>query len=256
MKVNYEIRFFGMARCGIHAVSNWVLNHFDKTLYLNNILPRKIYGKIVGWESDTLIKNIHECDRLDCFGLGFEDYDVITMLKLLPENYWIPKTEKSKVVKNVIIARDPYNWLASRLKRNRESDGIPPILKRTIQRYKENVWEGTGKSNEIPNKIFINYNKWFVDAEYRKEISEKLGVKHVDAGKNELARSSSFSGFEHKQDANKLDVLKRYEYYLADAEYRSFFSDSELNKIGEEVFKINPFISIDEPKRKKTRIRC
>ncbi|MGD1702176.1 hypothetical protein [Dapis sp. BLCC M229] len=41
------------------------------------------------------------------------------------------------------------------------------------------------------NKIYINYNQWFADVEYRRKIPEKLQMEFFDAG---IDRVTGFGG--------------------------------------------------------------
>ena len=94
---------------------------------------------------------------------------------------------------DLIIIRDPFNLLASRLQRHKKFLEDPNyqenylsvsrrnyLLARYSNKTMVELWidyaqEYLGETNYLQhNKICINYNQWFADIDYRQEIADKL----------------------------------------------------------------------------------
>jgi len=77
--------------------------------------------------------------------------------------------------------------------------------------------EALEATNILKNKVIVFYDKWFVNIEYRKQISKKLGLVFTDNKLNFIwSVGSSFNpSFNKRMDylqgrAQKMKVLDRY----------------------------------------------
>ena len=99
--------------------------------------------------------------------------------------------------------------------------------------------EYLGETNYLKhNKVCINYNQWFADIEYRREIAEKLQVKFSDAGIDKVTVFGGGSSFEGKQfdgKATSMDVLNRWHKFCDYPQYKQFFNE-EVLKYSEKIF--------------------
>ena len=137
-----------------------------------------------------------------------------------------------------MIIRDPFNWLASRLKKNYltvRNKNLTPI----------NLWisyakEYLGESQILKNnKTCINYNQWFEDRDYRQQIAAQLGLEFSDRGINKVhgcGGGSSFDGREFDKKATEMDVLNRWRLFAEDPRYRKLLDNEELLEYSERIF--------------------
>jgi hypothetical protein len=90
----------------------------------------------------------------------------------------------------------------------------------------------------LQNRVFINFNKWFGDIEYRMQISRNLGLVFNDAGINtvpEFGDGSSFDGTAFNGQAQNMNVLNRWRDFVHYEWFRAFFTDEVLdlsNRLG------------------------
>lgn len=146
-----EIRIFGMRRSGNHAIIEWIASHFQKTLH---------YNECWGWEniqyrSEHIYGNKNNSSP-NLIIYSYEDF--------------CPSEEEIKDDRSIIILRDWYNMMSSRIITNRNTakyrheDGfnnidILGVWLEYVERYKYHK-----------NKTII-YNNWAINKNYRKIIS-------------------------------------------------------------------------------------
>jgi hypothetical protein len=228
-----RILFWGLQRSGNHALIQWIMAHYpEPKLHLNNQVfgqelkanhakYLKDYGishKMDGFihcdktESDWLQKWSQPKDELnELLLISFENQNLTS---LLPDFYQkgcqaldSSLLGKSQSTKNVIILRDPFNWIVSSYKTNR------PI---NIDLWKIYAKEFLGITNFLPQKICINYNEWFLRKAYRQEIATQLDVDFTDAGLNLVSNVGGGSSFDQTTfdgQAQKMNVLGRWEQF-------------------------------------------
>ena len=171
--------YLGLPRNGSQAILQWIRSQIPDVKYYE--------GRLMG--SDEL----SEGNNLIRFeSLYFSDY-----------------VEKNIDAKTIAVLRNPWNVIASHNKWNR--GGV--LYKRKNEAIK--IW------NDYYNKylnndldiLFIIYDKWFSDKEYRKNIINKLGLEFSDEGFETVPKAgggSSFDGVEYNGNAQQMDVLSRY----------------------------------------------
>lgn len=197
----------GMQRSGHHAVAFWLGKHIGEHKYINDVLfpPQKYQEK--------------PCNML----LSYENKD--------PEIFRDETAEKV-----LVVIRDPYNWLASRLK----GEGLYYVFtEKTIPRYKLLIEYAT--NNPPPNVVCVNYNEWFSNKDYRKEIIESCGLTFTDKGINSLSKwggGSSFDLKKYKGKAQEMKVLERWKKMKNNEKYRHILLEKhpELQEIALKIF--------------------
>lgn len=234
---------FSQERSGQHAIINWICKQSKvKTFHYNAPqFPAFTNGSYNG--------------RIELFNLGkkvgvrrhVKNYNPPkdnAELRVYNFEEVKPKKIESKLivgdVKNIIIIRDFYNWLASSIKRvpkERASKKFEEQLKRIP------IWI---KSCEIilkNNKEYytIIYNNWFSDREYRKKISNDLKLNETDYGLNDVSKvfgeGSSFDKDKFNGKANQMKVLNRYEQYVNDKKYIDLINKfPEANILNKKIF--------------------
>ena len=141
-------------------------------------------------------------------------------------------------IKNVLIVRDIFNYLASKIKMGRHF-----YPETNLACWKIHAREYLGITNVLPNKVLVNFNKWVQDIEYKKLICKQLDC---DLFLPEWYQVSSFGGgssFDHQQlngQANKMKVLERWREYKDNKVFTDFLKDKELIELSEAIFGVIP----------------
>jgi hypothetical protein len=218
--------FFGLRRSGQHAVINWVAAHFDEPVWFFNNIKDFSNPKPISNDTDTTLQFY------------------VRSPKTIPRVWSIPKkvlfqSYEDKPIDNldfasnarvtgssgkticVIVLRDIFNMVASRLSHPNSHDLEPWLRQRWIQYAREAI----GETNYLPNMVFVNYNLWFNSEPYRRDLEKKMGLRSTDKGINLVfgAGSSSFSGFKYNGKAQEMKVRERWKFYENDKNYVSFF---------------------------------
>lgn len=98
-----SLAVFGLRRSGIHAITEYIMIGKSWRLY-NNLNPSDIDDWGLPWKANR-ITDYGESNPQNCVGI-FEDYPFHEVRKVLM--YWKPE-------KVVMVLRDPFNWIASRI---------------------------------------------------------------------------------------------------------------------------------------------
>lgn len=142
---DYCFLFFGMRRSGLHCTTFDILQNFK----LNN-------NKIIILNNDT---NYLEFKNTKKENNAFIFEDKI-----------FPVTVKIKKQYNIIIIRDIFDNIISRIHKNKEWSVIDNHYFKT---FKNILKEALNLTNNIENKIIINYENYFSDSNYREIILKK-----------------------------------------------------------------------------------
>jgi len=164
--IEYFIRFYGVKRFGNHAIIRWVLSqstfpqaHFnDIRLNVDPIHKRKrfrtVKPTIGSWPPELLEPQLHvvmishESRRLDRAYLPYPSF-------------------RFKNIHNIVLLRDFKNWLVSFASYR---GTIVKRLRRHCRLWIHYAKEFIGETNYLNNKITINYNRWYQDGKYRKQL--------------------------------------------------------------------------------------
>lgn len=194
------------------------MNHYDNVKFYNDVELRKANGvEMIGNGRDHVFYNIENKSK----DIIFKGY---------------------KPNKRILILRDPLNWTASILKRvnnlsfNYDNNRIKGI--RCLSAYKEHY--DLYKSNKYYG---INYNKWFSNKSYRRQIEKDLGLKETDKGINKVmkyGRGSSFDGRTFDGKASKMKTNERWLEYKDRDEIRMILEDPFFINILDKEFDIKP----------------
>jgi hypothetical protein len=172
----------------------------------------------------------------DCYLFNVEDLDIRDVAMVPLET---AARGTSDAIRSIIILRDPFNWIASRMKSSFTVS--PPIL----QAWKSQVSEALGRTCHLsPTPCVISYNRWLVDADYRRNVSLQLDLRPSDRGVQDVGsfgEGSSFDGRSYNGRAHEMNVMDRWRDYRDDASFRAIFAtDPELGRLSEAFFDFNP----------------
>lgn len=228
----YDFHVYGMKRSGHHAVVNWILHHYDSSVYYNNCILKKNYFY---YANDTeIFKTGNEPYSIRV--LSFEDRPDIKESSI----ELVSKHNKPK--KNILILRDAYNNYASRFEKK-----IYPHKEKwnkTWRNYDDvGIWktyakEFIGETNYL-NSIKINYNFWFSSIEYRKELSKNFGT-FTDKGLQQVLDFGAGSSFDYQKfndKAQEMKVLQRWKRFYFDRHYyKKIILDKEIEQLNKKIF--------------------
>jgi hypothetical protein len=247
---DHAIHICALRRSGHHAIIQWILNNGGKPgCFLNDCTP--CTNPYLSALSNSLCPSIdaerrgefskkalfvanYEDRRLeDTFPLGFADATV----------HWIGASTRTT---NLLILRDPFNLIASKIRwavhghRN-----IPPLdsLTSLPELWKSHARAYLG-STSIPQTTLTNvsYNRWFTDHAYRQSLAIELGISTGDEGRNRVAQwgpnvwGDSFDNMTLDGRATEMKVLERWKNYATDRFFRHLVQDRELIDLSLQIF--------------------
>lgn len=253
-----EFRIVGISRSGNHAIINWIIRQLEGSYcFLNCAEPKhnpyltarplslegKVYETNIGG-FDLREEQEKNFSQKDYLLYNYEDCFLGSLNKKAQKEERTEWVGGSKNKRDILILRDPFNLFASRIKAglirgHYTHHGAKPISILTLKRlYKQHAREFLGKKNNLKNKVTIQFNSWVTNKEYRREITDRLGLHFTDEGLRDVsavAGGSSFDGIRLTGKAEKMNLNSRWEKYANDEEYWSLF-DSELVELSQQIF--------------------
>lgn len=252
-----ELRIHGLRRTGNHAIINWIVKQATGTVvHINDIFidENPFIMTVEALESNDpdfiwrakrmkgipLYKEENGLDILkkeatqqflhkDILIYSLEDYSLNLISKEKIQKKHLLYFGNSQTKFDVIILRDPFNLLASRLK-NKDIG----LKTRSWHRTFASVWveyakEYLGETNYLPyEKLVINYNQWASNKTYRKQLAEKLGIPFTDAGFDQVTNYGGGSSFDGSGSKSALDVFGRWKHFKDDPVFKKVASNKEL----------------------------
>ncbi len=216
MKIDVEVRIISPRRSGHHAVEYWLMKQFNGSIfwcgsrsygsdfvsYLSQFEP-KLYIDSRGNKNKNLFSVfINYGDKL------YEGVKEFSPAQRTNKRY------------DIIVIRDPYNTLASRIYHE-----LPKKITKSkhIKVFVDN-WKKYARTilNKNGRYYSVNFNKWFIDIDYRKTIISWFPeLTFTDEGKENIMipnRNINDPGSiatRKKWDgrASQLDVLNRYKNF-------------------------------------------
>lgn len=253
----FEFRLFGLRRSGNHAIVCWIAHQFDEpAVFLNDVIPGKDPFDSRLWMRRTRVWDVRGSrewlKRLGCVDLwaqgieelrgrkktclmhSYEDRDIRSVGgKDLPDDH-DRLVGKSRRVFNLLLLRDPYNWVASRIfseakKGHRFSLGE---VRNLLWMWKCYAMEFARLTGHFRDLVPINFDSWFAIKEYRKNLCSILGLHDSEAGLHIQGGSSSFESA--AVDARDLGVMTRWRTISCGHLARAF--DDEVTRLSSMIF--------------------
>jgi hypothetical protein len=256
----WSIRIFAIRRSGHHAIVNWIRYHVrGRHCFLNDcregtspfrtsVRENSVVGSWVGehrylnWEQERAGRHAKKGVLL----YNYEDGDFQRHASEVTEGLEAEWIGRSRRTTTVLVLRDPYNLLASRLKWF-HGRGEPPAPERFAEfraLWKLYAREYAGMTSCLPGAIHVNYNDWFRSRAYRDDIAARIGFHNRDRGVDEVARwgpaigkrGASFDGLAYDGRARTMAVMDRWREYADDPFFRAQFEDPELVELAHRIF--------------------
>ena len=194
----------GMHRTGHHPVAIWLLHQqqgiFDFSI---NTLTQWLFLVENGSKLSVLANNpLKRGPNEHKDKAKFADLmDEIKPELLISTHERVPLTEVATVYREspifyghqprlVVVLRDFRNWVASCVKMaHRDNKPVKELINdEDIQAYSEHLDWYSPSTRRLANwgGVFVKYNKWFTNTEYRQDIADKLNLHFTDATLNQL----------------------------------------------------------------------
>lgn len=256
---NTEMRILAQKRSGHHAIVNWIVSQCSGNVcYLNYAQP--------GTNPFSTASQNLRLEGLDNYNPLQIDYKKEAAGKLTKKDYLIYTYEENQLhavltetfeqkriamlgssdkAYDILVIRDPFNILASRLKLERLQLSRQRGMSNSLHDCKE-LWKSYAREylgvtqHRKQTPVNILYNQWFKSPDYRKHVSQTLGLEFNDASLNtvrhEYGGGSSFDENRFHGRAQKMRVLERWKVFVKDPEYRALVRDPELFELSIEIF--------------------
>ncbi len=248
-----EICIVGMRRSGNHAVLNWIrAQQPGEVCLLNNVAAG---ANPYRYKSDNLLRYHPEHHRQaelyrqqgngelikrDCLIYSYEDWSleqIATPRFERDRDLYLGKSAKQF---DLLVLRDPFNLFASRLKRNfvaTKSKKLP-----MVELWLEYAKEFVGESRYLKrHRVCVNYNRWFADIDYRRELADQLEIPFSDADLETVSAFGGGSSFEGTGDgvgeqARALDVTNRWRKFADDPAFQQLFESEAVWHYATQIF--------------------
>lgn len=239
----HEYLIIALARSGYHAITHWLCCRMPgNVIFLNNCNPQLKFRNISVYENSRAPHTFKV--------YSFENFDLRGLRALGLQD---------RFEEIIIINRDPFNWIASSLKKGHKCGLLdipfkcnPKVIRyskytcQTLSRvdmFVQYMEQCLGEKNFIGRDFHhINYNKWFADEEYRKEICNWFQFVYVDGDMNYVpfrGGGSSFDKFKYHGRGSEMDVLNRWEEYKDDERYLELLTP-EIREYSRKYFNFEP----------------
>lgn len=261
-----EYMVLGLRRSGNHAVIHWMEQQVgSKGLHLNNLRrsenPYRYLYEVArrpnksGHEHATreLLryswyineKNL-ELLRRDANGsFVLKDYLIHSyedfLARKLAHSMSLRRRQRyfgnSTFRRDVLILRDPFNLVASRLHSGRLS--VKHKHEDVLSIWLEHAREYLGEQNCLPCKVVVNFNKWASDPSYREALSKELGFVFVDKGVDSvptIGGGSSFDRLSYDGRAGEMDIQGRWRRFEDSDRFIQCFTDPNVFRYAKQIF--------------------
>ncbi len=250
----------GLQRSGNHAIINWIRKQ-DRFVFFDNVIP--ITPILTGQNQIPAPLNYSKWLRKNLTQRKLPLYNYLKQIMLMRHSLLVsledhpltlrPFKNTPYPISNILILRSPSNLFASRIRRASSEkvrnklgkDLVYPskmgvAMERVIDLWKLYANECLGNTNFLENKTCIYFDAWFANQDYRKNISQKLGISFTDYGFSKVPKAGGGSSFDKRRFTGeniKMDVLNRANH-LTDAEQKvleQVISDQELRELNNKI---------------------
>ena len=236
-----EVRVCGLMRSGNHAIIEWVMNQYSghSVCFLNNLNhgnldPYMNHAEAVlsGIPDETDIETLRKLnkfllvysyeDRLDA---ELPDSDFLTTVYDADfdssRQSYLGSSERFV---DLLIVRDPFNCIASRLKlmQVRGPKGGSTDLERIARNWKVLATKSLDwLENPAPDHIVVSYNRWANDQSYRMQLSRALMGTFNDTSMQKISKWAGGSSFDSE-----------YTIGMALKSWKKLFDPRKWNRFG------------------------
>lgn len=260
-----EFRISGLRRTGNHAIINWIIKQSSGTVvFFNDIFINENPFQLIvnaidtddpdfSWRADRALNNRlykgkegieilrreakGDFIKKDLLIYSLEGYHPRLMAKKTIQRRHAMYFGNSLEKFDIIILRDPYNLLASRLKNKNVGLKTRSYLTTFADLWVAYAREFLDETNFSPyHKVAINYNKWAQEKAYRQQLADKLIIPFSDAGFHEITNFGGGSSFDGSGKKKDLDVFGRWKHFKDDPTFLKVVSNDQLRHYSNLIF--------------------
>lgn len=238
---DHEFRVFGLRRGGNHAIIGWLASAMpnDSVYYFNDVSCdyARLYNTIVIGPSDfkagtvarKLIKYPNWASNKKCIIQSYEDQPLDIIKEVNKQNNG---NIKNKV--NIMIIRDPFNMVASRLELYRKGNYFVEVTPQVMKLWESYANEYLGNTNVLSEDgtktVCVNYNKWHIDSTYRDEIARQIGIDPTLADINMRMFFGGGSSFNNTELSNNPENTAKEQLEQQQKSLKSDEKNSDFNQ--------------------------
>ena len=140
-----------------------------------------------------------------------------------------------------LIAEDDYEEELLRARDGRVF--VYRDVRKTARLWKLYAREVLGETQRYSGVMFVSYNRWFKDHDYRAELADQFGLPGWDKGLDRVptwGAGSSFDNMGHDGKATNMKVLDRWKNVIDDEIYRAVTRDQEMHDLSRRLFGLIP----------------
>jgi len=226
------IRVWALMRSGHHAIIDWIFYNLNSPkIFINNCRNKTKFHYVVVNEFGNKPKKfkLKELSNFKNIIVNFEHKN----LNICKDSNWGNLKKIAKPI-DVVVVRDPFNWVASSLSKKTFKQPININMDLWKQYANECL-----KENLISNRIPIKFNDWFSNSEYRKLIADRLKISNDEYIINKISTRSSFDGYKFKKNAQDMKVLERWKKFKNDKRFLSHVNHKDVKKLSKKLFEVD-----------------
>ncbi len=253
-----EYRIAGARRSGVHPIALWIFEQFaGRRVLLNDVDPlRDPWQDRANVVVPQRVGSLRKDRPRDCLMVIFEDRPLRQVAGSTVRQFVGP----SRRVYTVLVLRDPFNLLASRL-RWAKKPGVAaqltdPLVGRTI--WLEYAREFLGQTAVLPSAVHVNYNRWVAEPEYRGHVGRLLRLPRPERPMESVpffGGGSSFDGRRFDGRAGEMQLFERWRPFADDPQFLRLVDHAELLDLQTRIFGRAPLTELYEARYPFSRRR-
>lgn len=232
MKASKDILVFGVRRNGNHGVINFLLGLLDPKWAKDwhGARDHKIHVNGVQTRDVSEVDSPDQRTRFRILSWEDKPLEFVKQVKTVPGR----ETQK------LIVLRDPFNWLASLIKRDSEHPEFKRKVKEGVQIWTDYAEEFFVRTAD--GYTAVNFTKWFQRERYRQLLAVSIGERFRDCGTYILGSiGSSFDQRSFRNRPQDMDVLGRWKHPdVKPRVFRWIRRYPRLIELSEHIFGFNP----------------
>ena len=181
------IHLFGMRRSRLHLISDVIKNKYNTYKFYNNFGDGPIMNN--GKEGELLKDSI-----INMYKKNIKDVIILFEDKLY-------SIENDNKILNIIIIRDIYDVIISRIHKNEKWSEINQVF---INTHKKILKEVLNIDNNIKNKLVVDTDKFISDKTYRDNLLGKINITDYSYDINNISQYGGGKTFTNNE--NRMDV--------------------------------------------------
>lgn len=212
--------------------------------YLKHKLKKENEYTFAWWDSALKLHYIKTVAPKDCLIISHEDQLLEDeFLSGLSENHqqYLGKTERFV---RILLLRDAHNLFASLIKSQRVNHSNIENYINLYKQYATHCIECQETDNKVDedspiSSCFVSYNSWFLEAEYRQLIAQKVGFSTDGKVYSRVPKEgggSTFNGRSMDGQAHNLKVLERWKSVVGHPLYEQVLRDEDLLELSNRLF--------------------